>query len=143
MGVNNDADQRTPVSPEQVRYARVLDAGMKFGLGVLVAGFFGYVSGIVPAHVPLAQMPALWTLAAPEYLRATGMPQGWGWFAMLGSGDVLPLMGIAILAGISMMCFIGLLPLYVARRDWIYLTITVFEIAVLALAASGILTAGH
>jgi hypothetical protein len=130
-------------SPEQLRYARVLDAGMKLGLGVLVLGFAAYVFGLVPAHVPLEQMPALWTLAASDYIRATGMPQGWGWVSMLGSGEVLPLVGIAVLSGISWLCFIALVPLYAARRDWIYLAIVVFEIAVLTLAASGVLTAAH
>lgn len=140
---DGDSMQRPCASPEQLRYARVLDAGMKSGLGVLVLSFLAYVSGLVPAHVPLAQMPGLWTLAAPEYLRATGMPQGWGWIGMLGSGDMLPLIGIAILSGISLVCFIVLLPVYAARRDWVYLAIAVLEIAVLMLAASGVLTAGH
>ena len=135
--------RRTYASPEQLRYARVLDAGMRFGLGVLACGFIAYVAGFVPAHVPLAQMPELWTLSAPEYLRATGTPEGWGWLGMLSSGEMLPLVGIAILSGISGLCFVVLLPLYAARRDWIYCAIAVLEIAVLTLAASGVLTVGH
>jgi len=135
--------QRVHASPEQLRYARVLDAGMKLGLGALAGGFLAYVFGLVPAHVPLAKMPELWTLAAPDYLRATGAPQGWGWLATLGSGDAWPLVGIAILSGVSLLCFIALLPLYAARRDWVYFAIAVLEIGVLLLAASGILTAAH
>ena len=140
---NGGSLRRTYASPEQLRYARVLDAGMRFGLGVLVCGFIAYVTGLVPAHVPLAQMPELWTLSAPEYLRATGTPEGWGWLGMLGNGETLPLVGIAILSGISGLCFVVLLPLYAARRDWIYGVIAVLEIAVLTLAASGVLTVGH
>ena len=135
--------RRTYASPEQLRYARVLNVGMRFGLAVLVCGFIAYVTGLVPAHVPLAQMPELWTLSAPDYLRATGTPEGWGWLGMLGNGETLPLLGIAILSGISGLCFVVLLPLYAARRDWIYCVIAVLEIAVLTLAASGILTVGH
>jgi hypothetical protein len=144
MGMNDGGGRQTASpSPAQLRYARVLDAGMKVGLCVLVLGFLAYVSGLVPAHVPPAQLPGLWTLAAPDYVRATGAPQGWEWIVMLGSGDILPLVGIAILSGISLVCFIVLLPLYAARRDWIYLAIAALEIAVLTLAASGVLTAGH
>jgi hypothetical protein len=144
MGTTDGGSARRAYpSPEQLRYARVLDAGMRFGLGVLVCGFIAYVTGLVPAHVPLAQMPELWTLSAPEYVRATGTPEGWGWLSMLGSGEMLPLVGIAILSGISGLCFVVLLPLYAARRDWIYCVIAVLEIAVLTLAASGVLTAGH
>ncbi len=135
--------KRIYASPEQLRYAKVLNAGMRLGLAVLVTGFIAYVSGFVPAHVPLEKMPALWTLSAPDYLRATGMPEGWGWLLMLGSGDVLPLVGIAILSGISGLCFIVLLPRYISNRDPIYFAIAALEIAVLALAASGVLTAGH
>ncbi len=146
MGVKqntNDNAGRIHVSPEQLRYAKVLNAGMRAGLVVLVAGLFAYVSGLVPAHVPLEQLPALWTLSAPEYLRATGMPDGWGWLHMLDSGDALPLVGIAILAGVSGVCFLVLLPLYFSNRDPIYFSIAALEIGVLALAASGILTSGH
>ena len=65
--------RRTYASPEQLRYARVLDAGMRFGLGVLVCGFIVYVTDLVPARVPLAQMPELWTLSAPRYRGAGGL----------------------------------------------------------------------
>jgi hypothetical protein len=71
------------------------------------------------------------------------MPEGWGWLLMLGNSDVLPLVGIAILSGISVLCFVVLLPVYAAKRDPIYFTIAALEIAVLTLAASGVLTAGH
>ena len=144
MDVKRSAEaSRACASPEQLRYARVLDAGMRCGLGMLVAGLIAYVAEIVPAHVPLARMPELWMLAAPDYLRATGMPEGWGWLHMLNNGEVLPLVGIALLSGISGLCFVVMLPLYWARRDWIYFAIATLEIAVLTLAASGVLTVGH
>lgn len=138
-----DRERHAYASPEQLRYAHVLDIGMRVGLGVLACGFIAYMLGWLPAHVPLAQMPDLWMLAAPDYLRVTGMPEGWGWLQMLGNGDVLPLVGIAILSGISGLCFAVLIPLYVAHRDWIYGAIALLEIAVLTLAASGVLTVGH
>jgi hypothetical protein len=135
---------RTPqVSPEQLRYARLLDAGMRFGLGLLVLGFLLYVMDIVPARVALESLPRLWTLSATDYLRATATPDGWGWMALLHYGDMLPLLGVVALCGISMVCFVGLLPLYAAYRDWPYFAIALIEIGVLALAASGVLTAGH
>jgi len=144
MDVKDGASaQRVFASAEQLRYAKVLDAGMRFGLGVLVVGFIAYLAGLVPAHVPPEQMPGLWTLAAPDYLRAAGMPEGWGWLQMLDCGDVLPLVGIAILSGVSGLCFLALLPLYLANRDPIYFAIAALEVAVLTLAASGVLTVGH
>jgi hypothetical protein len=144
MGVKINPDSsRHTVSREQLRYASLLDVGMLLGLAALVLAFIAYISGWLPVQVPLEKMPGLWTLSAPEYLRATGMPEGWGWLSLLGSGDVLPLVGIAILSGISGLCFIGLLPMYAKDRDPIYFAIAALEIAVLALAASGVLSVGH
>ena len=135
--------QRAYASPEQLRYARVLDAGMRIGLGMLVCSFVAYMAGWLPARVPVEQMPHLWMLSAPDYLGATGMPEGWGWLQIIWSGDILPLAGIAVLSGISGLCFAAVLPLYYAHRDWIYCAIAALEIAVLTLAASGVLTVGH
>jgi hypothetical protein len=130
-------------SAEQLRYARVLDIGMRCGLVVLVAGVVAYLASWIPAHVPHEQMPQLWTLSAGEFLRVTGLPGGWGWISMLDGGDMLPLLGIAILSGISGVCFAVLLPVYFAKRDPVYFAIAALEVAVLLLAASGVLTSGH
>ncbi len=143
MGVKDEIQKHTRASEEQLRYARVLDIGMRCGLAVLVAGVIAYVASWIPAHVPHDRMPDLWSLSAAEYLRATGMPDGWGWIQMLDGGDMLPLLGIAILSGISGVCFAVLLPIYAAKRDFVYFTIAALEVAVLVLAASGVLTIGH
>jgi hypothetical protein len=128
------------VAAEQLRYACVLDWGMKLGLSVLVAGFLAYVSGILPAQVPLADLPRLWSLPVADYLRETGMSGGWSWLAMLGTGDALSLAGLALLAGASVPCLLALLPAFVARRDRAYFAIALALAGVLVLAASGLLT---
>ena len=126
-------------SAEQLRYARILDYGMKAGLAALIAGFFAYASGILPALVPFEALPRLWTLPVEDYLRESGMAAGWGWLTILGKGDVLVLVGIAVLSGISVPCLIVLIPAYARSRDWWYLIVTVMLIGVLILAASGAL----
>ena len=125
-------------SPEQLRYARILDYGMKAGLGLLIASFGAYVSGALPAQLPFESLPHLWTLSVGDYLRESGMPTGWGWLAMLDRGDVLALTGIALLAGISVPSLVLLLPVYAGRADWAYFWITVCVVGVLVLAASGV-----
>jgi len=127
------------VAAEQLRYARVLDWGMKLGLVVLAAGFLAYVSGILPAQVPLADLPRLWSLPAADYLRETGMSGGWSWLAMLGTGDALSLAGLALLAGASVPCLLALLPAFVARRERAYFAIALVLAGVLMFAASGLL----
>ena len=42
-----------------------------------------------------------------------------------------------------LLCLLSLLPLYAKRGDRAYLAICIAEIAVLLLAASGLLTLGH
>jgi len=126
------------VAPEQLRYARVLDWGMKLGLAVLAAAFFAYAFGILPAQIPQADLPRLWGLPAAEYLRETGSSGGWSWLAMLGTGDALALAGLALLAGASVPCLFALLPVFAARRDWAYFSMALLLAGVLVFAASGL-----
>lgn len=140
VGMNSDNPPNgNGPSPEQLRYARILDYGMKAGLVLLIVSFGAYVSGALPAQLPFEALPRLWALPVGDYLRESGMPTGWHWLAMLDRGDVLALTGIALLAGISVPCLILLLPVYAGRGDWAYFTITLLLVGVLVLAASGVL----
>lgn len=137
MELNANARAGTP-SAEQLRYARWLDCGMKAGLALLVLGFAAYLAGALPPQVPPESLPRLWTLPVGEYLRASGMPTGWSWLAMLDRGDVAALSGIALLSGASLPCLAMLLPGYARRRDRAFFCITLGLVCVLALAASGV-----
>lgn len=130
-------------APEQQRYARLLDWGTRAGLLLLVASFVAYVSGLLPGVVAVERLPELWSLPVAQFQARTQMPGGWGWLALLGHGDVLGLLGIALLAGISIPCLLALVPLYAARGEKSYVAICLLEVAVVALAASGLLSGGH
>ena len=129
--------------PEQELYARLLDWGTRIGLLLLVASFVAYVSGLLPGVVPVDRLPELWTLPVAQFQARTQMPGGWGWLALLGHGDVLGLLGIALLAGVSIPCLLALVPIYAARGEKAYVAICLLEVAVVALAASGLLSGGH
>ena len=128
---------------EQERYARWLWWGAHLGLSLLIAGFAVYVFALVPPHVPHERLPYLWSLSAAEYLRQAGIPAGWGWASLAGRGDLGNLVGIAVLASCSIPCLAAVMPLYRERGERVYFWICALEIAVLALAASGVLVAGH
>ena len=130
-------------SPEQLRYARLLDRGTQLGLVVLLLSFATYMLNLLPPHVAPAQLPELWTQPVARYLQLTGSPTGWGWLALVGHGDVAGLLGIAILAGTSVLCLLALVPLYAARGDKAFVALCLTEVAVVVLAASGWLGAGH
>jgi hypothetical protein len=131
------------VPVEQLRYARLLDGAARTGFAILVAGFAAYAFGLIPAHVPVDQLARLWGLPLHEYLRATGTPTGWGWIVHLPKGEFASLAGIEILAGCSLLCLLAIIPVYARRGDRVYAAICVGEIAILILAASGVLTPGH
>jgi len=125
------------------RYAQVLDWGTRLGVVTLVLGFAAYLSGMLQPHVPLAQLPSLWNLPLATYLQRTNTPVGWGWLALADRADLFNLVGISLLAGCSLPALLGLIPLYLKRRDYAYAGICALIVMVLVLAASGILTGGH
>jgi hypothetical protein len=142
MALNESAAE--VVQPaEQLRYARLLDLGTRLGLAVLVGSFVAYAFGLLPAHVPLEQLPALWGQPVHRYLALTGTPSGWGWLALAHKGDVAGLAGIVILAGCSVVCLLALVPLYLRRGDRRYALLCLAEVLVVLLAASGWLAGGH
>ena len=135
----------TPVTIDaaQLRYARLLEWGARAGLALLVLSFAGYVSGALTPQVPVDRLPELWNQPLQRYLELSGAATGWGWLAHLQHGDVLGLAGVAVLAGCSVVCLISLLPLYRRSDDRVYLALCLAQVAVLLVAASGFLGAGH
>ena len=128
---------------EQLLYARLLDWGARVGLLVLVLSFAAYMLGLVEPHVPTRQLPELWGHPVGRYLELTQSPTGWGWLALVHRGDVTGLVGIAMLAGCSLACLLALVPLYWRRGDRAFVALCLAEVAVVLLAASGWLSAGH
>ena len=136
---------------EQLLYARILDWGMYFGLGILLLTFGLYLTGAIAPAIPLEEVSNYWTLSAYEYLEVTNheflqrdhVVDGWQWLYVLNMSDYLNFVGIAILALVTIVCYLGILPTLFKKKDWIYLAIAVTEIVVLALAASGQVSGGH
>jgi len=128
---------------EATRYATYLDWGTRLGLLVLIASFAAYMLGLTTPLVSLQDLPQLWNQPVAVFQQKTGTPMGWGWLSMLGKGDMLNLLGIAILAGCSMPPLLSLIPLYLQRRDYTYVGLCLAITLVLVLAASGVLTGGH
>jgi hypothetical protein len=128
---------------EALRYAYLLDWGARLGVVALIVSFAAYAFGLLTPHVPLEQLPTVWNLPVAAYLQQTATPTGWGWLALAHKGDLSGLIGISILAGCSLPPLMGLIPLYLKRRDYVYASISAVVVAVLVLAASGVLTGGH
>ena len=136
---------------EQLVYAKVLEIGMYIGLLILFITFALYVFRVVTPAVPLEQVSNYWTHGVHEYLELVNddflhrehPPTGWAWVGMLDKGDFLNFVGIAILAGVSILCYLAIVPTLLRKKDNAYLAMALLEVLVLALAASGILAVGH
>lgn len=136
------ADNRKKASEEQLRYATILNFGMLIGLLVIVVTFIVYVSGMLQSFVPIEEISNYWGLKARDYIHTLKAPTGWGWTAFIGKGDYLNFIGITILSGLTVLCYLAILPILIRKKDTPYIVIAILEVAVLVLAASGILKAG-
>lgn len=124
-------------------YVALLRTGTRLSLAVLVLTFVLYVGGLVAPLIPIVELPRYWGLRTGEYLRQTGLPSGWGWIRLVRFGDFLNYVGMVMLAGLTVVCYVAILPHYLRKGDTPYTLIILAEIAVLLLAASGLLTVGH
>lgn len=129
--------------PEQQRYASVLSMGTRIGLALLVIGFCSYAFEWIPPLVPHESLATVWNQPLARYLELTGVPTGWGWVNLIDRSDIFNLVGIGILSGVSLLCLAAAAPVDASRGERVYLALCLLEIAVLLLAASGILTSGH
>lgn len=142
-------DMSVEPTPEQLRYARGLDVGMRLGLVCLFISFPLYILDIVKPHVPVEKTLACWCLRAngehgeAGYNEKVGVKPGWGWVKELPSSDFLNLVGISVLGSVTVCCYLALIPLLVRREDWIYVVLAVLQILILVLAASGVCSFGH
>jgi hypothetical protein len=134
----------TPLQPpEQLAYARWLEAGARLGLWVLVLSFAAYLLGWTTPQVPLDQLPQLWSLPLTQYLERSGMPAGWGWLPLALRGDVSGLVGIVILAGCALVALVAAALVYLRQGDRGYALLCMAETAIILLAASGLVAGGH
>ena len=133
----------TQPAPDQLRYARLLAIGTNAGLGTLVVLFGIYMLGVLDPHVPHERLPALWHLPAGELLEHAGISAGWGWATFVHRADILTLVGIVMLAFSSVPSLVAVMPVYWRAGQRMLFAICAMEVAVIVLAASGLLAGGH
>ena len=127
---------------EQILYANILNKGMLVGLLALVATFAVYGLGILPTVIPIGEVQHYWVMSVADYLHETGIKAGWAWAGKLGYGDMLNFAPIAFLSGLTIVCYLAILPGLIRKKDTPYVVLAVVEVIVLCVAASGILGSG-
>ncbi|MBU0730306.1 MAG: hypothetical protein KKE17_02975 [Proteobacteria bacterium] len=148
---------------EQVLYAKILEKGMYFGLALMFITFALYVFGVMKPAIPLDQLANYWHLPVTsheatadheavvgyiekmnqEYLHEEQGITGWAWVKFVGKGDFLNFIPIAILSGVTILCYGAIVPGLFRRGDTAYAVMAIVEVLILSLAASGLLTVGH
>lgn len=130
--------------PEQITYANLLFFGAWTGIAVMVVTYILYAFGIVSPHIDIMVIVQNWGISVDELIKLTHAPRGWGWIKLLNKSDFLNYLGLTFLAVLTIFCYMFLIVGYSKRKDWTYFIISLLEVMVLVVAASGILgTGGH
>jgi hypothetical protein len=126
----------------QEAYARWLDAGTRLGFAASLVAFLLYVSGAMPAYLPLETLPRYWGLPVGEFLRQTGAPAGWGWLHRLGGAEYLNLACMALLGLVTALCYARIVPILLRLGERLQAALAAAQIVVLAAAVSGFFAGG-
>ena len=135
-------NDKTKASEEQILYANLLSYGTWIGLATLVVTFILYVGKILEPVIPIEKLPDYWGMKAKDYMHELKLPHGWGWTSLAGHGDFVNFIGVVALAGLTVVCYLSILPIFIRKKDTPFVIMAIVEVLILVLAASGILTAG-
>jgi hypothetical protein len=129
-------------SEAQLFYANLLNKLTLFGFAVLIITFLIYILGIMGSYVPMDKVIQYWTQSSHTYLTANNIQPGWVWVGKVNYGDFLVNVPVAILAGVTIVCYLGVIFKFLTTREYILVGIAILEVLVLSAAASGILQSG-
>jgi len=150
-GTEAIVDSGSGANEEQLLYAKILEKGMLLGLVLLLVAFALYVLRVLPSVIPIEKLSQYWTLPVHDYLEVVSehylhqeqLLTGWKWLSQVGRGDFLNFIPIAILSAITIICYAGITPVLIRKKDRAYVSMAIAEVVILTLAASGILAVGH
>ena len=139
---NLDKMELTKPLPHQLTYATILNWGAWAGIVIMTITYIIYVFHLIPPYVDVNLVTQHWDKKVQHYLEITNSPKGWEWLLLLSHGDFLNFIGIALLAILTIICYLVLTIGYLKQKDKLYAGIAILEVLVLVFAASGILGSG-
>lgn len=141
--MDDQPEAKLEAGPEQIRYASILEKGMYIGLLILLITFAVYALGIMKPYIPKGDVSTCWSMSVHDYLQHKHISAGWSWLGMLKYGDFVNFIGIAILAGATIICYLSIIPIFLRSNDRVYALLAFLEVLIIGLAASGLLRVGH
>jgi hypothetical protein len=142
MTTEQEKKELAKPTKEQIVYADILFYGSWLGIFIMVITYFLYLGGVVEPYIPISKMPDYWSMPSDQFAHAADVPLGWGWVGLLGTGDFINFLGIALLGALTIIGYLVLIRAYLRLKDTPFMLITIVEVLVLVLAASGILGSG-
>ena len=138
-------------SEEMILYAGVLERGMYTGLLLMFVTFLLYIFGVLEPVVPLERIDSFWNQPVHDnlvqvnrvFLGWDELPIGWSWVKLLGYGYYLNFLSVELLSGVTILCYLFIVPGMFQRKDYWMASIALAEALILILAASGLLAVGH
>jgi hypothetical protein len=124
---------------EQLRYAGILQKGVITGFIFIIITFVLYAWGIIEPYVPLEDFSVSCRQDVQSYLAEHGIGTGWNWIHLLLYGDFINYIGIIIFTGITIICYVSIVPLLLRKREWVIVAIVLAEVALLITVSSGLL----
>ena len=116
-------------------YARWLEVGTRIVFVFATLALALYLTGLLPAFIPLEELPRLWMLPADELRRAAHAPGGSEWLAFLHYGDYLNLLAIAAFSLLSLVCTARVVPAFLRTGERLHALLAALQVLVLAAAA--------
>ena len=102
-----------------------------------------YLTGVITPIVPVEELPRFWSLSVNEYIEKSNMPTGSQWISNIGYGDIAPMLGIAVLASVTFMCYFVLLFQFIKRGVKIFVLIVFIELLLILFSASNLVQVTH
>lgn len=130
----------------QLTYANTLEFVSHTVIILLAVGYVLYMTGLLPLEVPVSAIASHWHLSAAQMRETLHQPTGWSVFANpagLLHGDVISYISVIFLALATLICLASAVMVYIGEKMPVYLTISIAQVLVLLVAASGIMTGAH
>ncbi len=127
------------ISTEQRLYSILMDACAKVCFVLLVLFFGLYVTGMTEPQVSIEKLGEYWKLPLDEYLEMSGQTTGWAWAKSLHYSDLMNILSLAILASITIFCYLRIIPVFIDKKDKWYILIAATQVIVFLIAAWGII----
>lgn len=130
----------------QLAYANTLEIVSHAIIIVMALGFVLYVLQLLPLTVPVETVAANWHLNATKLQMKIHHHCGWSCFTDLQTflhGDAISYASVIFLSMATLLCLSTAFIAFIREKNQIFAGITMLQVLVLLVAASGIFTSGH